>query len=675
MSRRFWSMVCLMGGLGMIFGVSDLFLNSISAAESRNVGDAYLEQFQAGESAMAACRYDVAVTRFQAALAIKSDQMRSRFRLAQALVEAGRSTESLPHFEKILEKAPHNIPARVLLSRALIACGRRDEAARHLEWILQVQPGHPEAASLFASCGKNLRTGSSASAATPARTGVTVSGSVDADAAYPTVTVAAGVRQGQAASAMRPAGQRAAAPVQRQTRAVATSEREFVPAGFEPLPVKAATSVPANGVTAGPSSKMPVMELPPEAAQMNGWRVSDFMRVASYSLPVVLGYATFCIEKDDLKKAEEYLSRAEGLAIEQKLTKRFLEVQIHKSLLTLYQADINGFGKQLIKVKPLLSKQTYLSFLEIYNKAQTANGPVDVARIVAGVAMGAEHYAVASRILSEVVQALPGDLLAARLLSEAQLECRDFAGAERTLTAMTRRFPNDAEAHFNLARFYLTARFVPDAAKASLDTAARLQPGDPRVMIVAALLDYARGDLQGGLARLKKQLPGIKDSSMRAICQRIIADGEAAARPGGPAIDFAGMLALPGSSASTPEAVNLIGERYLKRGSYFAALKCYMESRDLAEIGRGYLAIASSLAAAGEKNASAAASGLGINALREELKGNPQSARAHLYLALYYFERRDIASARSEARAGLQAGGEEEDTHRHLRALLNGMQG
>lgn len=682
MSRRFWSILLIMGGFSILSGMPDLVLSSVSAAGGRDIKEAYLEQFQAGESAMAANRYDAAIGHFEAALGLKGDQMRPRYRLAQALVEAGRSTESLPHFQYILEKAPQNIPARVLLSRALITSGRSDEAVRHLEWILQVQPGHPEATTLYSSCGMGIPAEKTCAArAAPAQSRATVPGGVDADAAYPTVTVAAGITQSAAAPSIRPSGTRGSAPAQRQKQAIAPSEREFVPAGFEPLPVRAATSVPAQdtqasveGVPARGSRQMAELELPPGAAQMNGWRVSDFMQAASDSLPVVLGYATYCIEKDDLKKAGEYLDRAEGLAIELRQTKRFLEVQIHKSLLTLYQADIHGFGKQLIKVKPLLSKQTYLSFLDIYNKTQTASGPVDVARIVAGVAMGAEHYVVASRILSEVVQALPSDLLGARLLSEAQLECRNFAGAEQTLIGMTRRFPTDAEAHFNLARFYLTARFQPEAAKASLERAAALRAGDPRIPIVSALIDYARGDLREGLARLKKQLPGIKDSSMRAICQRIIADGEAAARPGGPAIDFAGMLALPGSAAATPEAANLAGERYLKRGSYFAALKCYMESRDLAEIGRGYLAIASSLAAAGEKKASAAASGFGLNALQEELGRNPQSARAHLYLALYYFERRELTAARSEARAGLETGAEGE-TQRHLKALLNSMRG
>jgi len=661
----------MIGGFSIFLGISDSFLSSVSAAGGRDIREAYLEQFQAGESAMSARQYDIAIACFQAALTIKGDQMRPRFRLAQALVESGRPGESLPHFQYLLEKAPQNIPARVLLSRALISCGRGEEAKRHLEWILQVQPGHQEAVTLLSACSD--KSGSMAFAGNTAAPRAAVAGSVDADAAYPAVTVAAGIERGTAASAARPARSRASAQPQPQNQVVAVPEREFVPAGFEPLPVQAAPNVAVSGAGVQ-ASRGPANDVPSGASGLNGWRVSDFMQAASDSLPVVLSFATYCLEKDELKKAAEYLDRAEGFAVESRQTKRFLEVQIHKSLLSLYQADIHAFGKQLIKVKPLLSKQTYLSFLDIYNKTQNATGPVDVARIVAGVAMGAEHYAVASRILSEVVQAMPDDLLAARLLSEAQLENRDFAGAERTLIGITRRFPNDAEAHFNLARFYLTARFTPEAAKACLETSARLRSGDSRVAIVSALVDYAQGDLRGGLTRLKKQLPGIKDSSMRAICQRIIADGEAAARPGGPAIDFAGLLALPGSPAATPEAVNLIGEQYLKRGSFFAALRCYMESRDLAEIGRAYLAIASYLAAAGEKKASAAAAGFGLNAIQEDLKRNPQSARAHLYLALYHFERRDVVSARSEARAGLETG-VAGDTRRHLKALLDSMRG
>lgn len=686
MSRRLWSILLIMGGFSILSAQSDFLLQSVSAAGGRGAREAYLEQFQAGESAMAARRYDAAIRSYQAALAIQGDQVRPRFRLAQALVESGRAAESLPHFERLLAQAPQNIPARVLLSRALIDAGRGAEAARHLEWILQVQPGHAEAASLLTTCGvagKPAPTMAPARAATAGATNprVAVSGGVDADAAFPAVTVAAGTGQRAPATGFQPL-QQSVSQGSKQRRPVAgASEREFVPAGFKPLPVQTVaatpeeeTPAPGKSAAAGEIRRAPAMELPPDAGNVEGWRVSDFMQAASGSLPVVLGYATYCIEKDDLKKADEYLDRAEGLAIELRQTKRFLEVQIHKSLVTLYKADIDGFGRQLIKVKPLLSKQTYLSFLDVYNKTRTATGPVDVARIVAGVAMGAEHYAVAARILKEVVQALPDDLLAANLLSEAQLECRDFTGAERTLVGTTRRFPNDAEAHFNLARFYLTARFMPEAAKTSLESAARLRPGDPRVIVVSALLEYAQGDLQAGLARLKKALPGIKESSMRAICQRIIADGEAASRPGGPAIDFAGMLALPGSPAATPEAVNLIGERYLKRGSYFSALRCYMETRDLAEIGRGYLAIASNLAAAGETRASAAAAGFGTNALREAIRQNPQSARSHLYLALYHFERRQFGQARAAANAGLSTG-VRGDTQRQLRTLLDGMRG
>lgn len=686
MSRRLWSILLIMGGFSILSAQSDFLLQSVSAAGGRGARDAYLEQFQAGETAMAERHYDTAIRNYQAALAIQADQIRARFRLAQALVESGRSKESLPHFERLLAQAPQNIPARVLLSRALIDTGRGPEAARHLEWILQVQPGHADAASLLAKCGTAVQP---APAMPSARVAMSVAanprvadaGGIDADAAFPTVTVAAGAGQRAPAAGFRSLQQSASSEAKQRRPTSGASAREFIPAGFEPIPVQKAaaapeeeSSVPTKSVPAGGGWRVPEMELPPGAATVDGWRVSDFMQAASGSLPVVLGYATYCIEKDDMKKADEYLDRAEGLAIELRQTKRFLEVQIHKSLVTLYKADIDGFGRQLIKVKPLLSKQTYLSFLDVYNKTRTATGPVDVARIVAGVAMGAEHYAVAARILKEVVQLLPDDLLAANLLSEAQLECRDFAGAERTLVDMTRRFPNDAEAHFNLARFYLTARFMPDAAKTSLETAARLRPGDPRVTVVSALLEYAQGDLQNGLARLKKALPGIKDSSMRAICQRIIADGEAASRPGGPAIDFAGLLALPGSPAATPEAVNLIGERHLKRGSYFSALRCYMETRDLAEIGRGYLAIASNLAAAGEKQASAVAAGFGTNALREAIRQNPKSARAHLYLALYHFERREFAQARAAANEGLSTG-VRGDTQRHLRALLDGMRG
>ncbi|HQG27440.1 MAG TPA: tetratricopeptide repeat protein, partial [Candidatus Ozemobacteraceae bacterium] len=392
MSRRLWSILLIMGGFSILSAQSDVLLQSVSAAGGRNAREAYLEQFQAGESAMAARRYDAAIRSYQAALAIQGEQVRPRFRLAQALVESGRAAESLPHFERLLAQAPQNIPARILLSRALIDTGRGAEAARHLEWILQVQPGHAEAASLLAACGT---AGKPAAAMAPARAAaggataprVAVAGGVDADAAFPTVTVAAGAGQRAPAAGFQPLSQNEPQGGKQQRPKSGATTREFIPAGFEPLPVQKAAAVPeeeapvpAKSVSAGEIRRPPAMELPPDASNVDGWRVSDFMQAASGSLPVVLGYATYCIEKDDLKKADEYLDRAEGLAIELRQTKRFLEVQIHKSLVTLYKADIDGFGRQLIKVKPLLSKQTYLSFLDIYNKTRTATGPVDVAR-------------------------------------------------------------------------------------------------------------------------------------------------------------------------------------------------------------------------------------------------------------------------------------------------------
>lgn len=599
--------------------------------------EAFLANFEAGEAAFGQRRFDEAVTCFTNALAIQPDQVRPRFRLGQALQALGRTEESVAQFATILGKHPNHVTARVALAQGLIGLGRTAEAQQHLAWILQIQPEHAEARALMASIAGGART-----------------------------TVAA------------------AAPTAAPT-AAATGEdgREDVPAGFQPLPMRPGVVVddePASRKEAARSpapapapAKDPAAPVPPPARAVSTWKVADFLQQTKGAYGVNLEYARFCMEKGDLEKAAVHLREAEEAALKIRDTRRFLESQIHRSLLNLYRLDVREFGQQLFKLKPLLSKETYASFLEVYNRAQNASSPRDVARLVGGVALGAEHYAVAARLFSDLLRQMPGDQFLARMLAEAQMGLRDYAGAEQTLVQIMRANPQSAEAAMNLAKFYLTARFDPVGAARYLDLADRLAAGDPRVEVMRALLLCVQGKLREGQAALRQGLERTQDPQIQILAGRVLAEFERVERQGG-RVDVAALLALPGSRGNQAEDLKAIGEDFLKRGSYFMALRCFHEARDLAEIGRAYLALASHLFAAGDAETSALAAGFGLQALREELKRNPGCARANLYLALYHFERREHKQARERVEAGLQVQAEA-STRRHLRALYNKVKG
>jgi len=593
-------------------------LTHVYATVGKPEKEAYLSLFNAGEEAYGQKNFETAIQHYSGALAIAPEQLRSRFRLGQSLMAIGKVSESMGQFQTILEKYPNNIAARICLSQNLIKMGRAEEAKTQLEWIIKVQPEHAEAKNLLAS--------------------------LPASTVLPIVNPKDG--------------------------------KEIIPDGFQPLPVRKEVQTendafkPLKTVrTKKEKEKEGKLPPPPVAKSVKGWRVSDYISLASGSYFISIEYAKYCLEKNDLKKAHCLLDLAEEKAAQERNTRKFLEVQIHKSLLLLYEADITNFGKQLIKIKPLLSKETYTSFLDIYNKAVNASSSTDVAKLVGGIALGAEHYAVAERILSEVFNSVPTDAFSLRLLAHAQLENLDYNGAERSLTTLATLLPRDTETYFNLARFYLTAKFNPGNARHYAQIAAQLNPSDSRITVLTALIDYSTGKVREGIFRLKKSLNDVNDPMLLAVCKRVISDGEYVRNSSADGtVDFAKILALPGSERGSIEAMNGLGEEYLKRGSYFLALRCFMDGKDLAEIGRGYLALASHLHSAGDDEGSALAAGFGINSLTEELRRNPSSAKAHLYLSLYYFEREDPQTARRHIATGLSFQPNFE-TKRHLVAL------
>lgn len=636
--------------VGMLILLMMTGLGSPAVAElATDRRDLFLASFEAGESAFGQRNYPEAVRCFQAALSVQPDQVRPRYRLGQALQALGRNEECVAQFNTLLGRHPNHIAARVSLAQGLIGMGRVEDARPQLQWILQVQPEHAEARQLLARC-------SQPPAAPPA----------------PGFQPLAGPAATRRSIAPAPGPEDPAPPT------ISAESPEELPNGFQPLPMRA--GVVEDDPPAAPSGKgspkaprPATRPVPPPARNSETWKVTDFLEQTKGSFGVALEYAKFCIEKGDLEKATANLDLAEELALKKRDTRRFLESQIHRCLLNLYRSDIREFGQQILKIKPLLSRETYNSFLDIYNRAHNASSPSDVARLVGGVALGAEHYAVASAIFGEVLKNSPEDLFVARLLAEAQLGQRDFAGAEQTFIQIYRTHAKSAEAAMNLVKFYLTARFDPGAAARYLAVAQKLDPADQRIPVMRTLIDCVQGRAKEGLAELRKGLGEVRDPQVQILARRILEEGEAA-RKAGARIDYRALLALPGSGGSSPDELKMIGEESLKRSSFFTALKCFHEAHDLAEIGRSYLALSSQLFSSGDEETSALAAGFGLRALKEELKKNPASSRADLYLALYHFERRDTGAARGYVEAGLR-GQAEPETRRHLRLLYGKVKG
>jgi tetratricopeptide (TPR) repeat protein len=447
--------------------------------------------------------------------------------------------------------------------------------------------------------------------------------------------------------------------------AAAGIPNQFVPLARSGSTQVAATSAPGSQTGIPPQDgeiwisgeKAPIsrsVTIPAPDASVMGWRVSDFLQKAENSLGISIEYAKYCIEKGDLAKAQQVLTKAETMAAAPGEVKRMMEVLIQQSLVSLYQADLRTFGQLLLRIKPMLSKQTLNSFLDIYNKSQNMQSPVDVARMIGGIAMGAEHFLVAQKILTDVVKALPKDAFAWRLLAEAQLESRDFADAERSFLRLAALQPDDPETNFNLARFYLTARYHPEKTKEYAARVMQINPGDERAHVMMAIARYFLETADAVQPVLKNLLNTLKDPHLKDMIQRVSQNcSQGRGNESQLKADLANELALPGAERSSSASLSRLGEEYLKRGSFFLALKCFVESRNLAEIGRVYLALASNLAMSGDTRGASVAAGFGLNALKEDLHRNPGNPRAHLYLALYYHEQNNLAAVRSHVEAGL----------------------
>jgi tetratricopeptide (TPR) repeat protein len=584
-----------------------------------------------GEKAFAAKDFTSAADCFAKALKYTPEDLRARFRYGQALFSLKRFNESHQQFQAILQNSPNNIIARIFLAENLVQLKRVQEARTHVEWILKVQPEHERARQIL----------------TAITSGKAV---VDVTAAKPT---ALPEKMPQSAGLL---------PVkENQTR---QKKPEFVARPF--VAASAGQNSAAVKITTV-AAKIPAAP----AQKITGLGLDNFIETVKGSFLVNLENARFQLENGEAVAAGQSLAVADELARSSRDTRRFLEVQILKSLVFVYTCDFKSFCQHLMALKPILSKESYQSFLDIYNQGNDLKDPADRARLAAGIAMGAGHSRVAASLFAQAFKKYPQDPLIANLLADAQIQSLDYRGAEATLAHLARTDQKSAEAYFNLARFYLTVFYKPDQARSYAAYAASLKPEDARIAILQALLDYCEGKVHEGMQRVSALLPSIDDPEMQAVCKKIMADGKMAeASSGKSRINFASVLALPGAPHAPASSYRILGEDLLRQGSFFSALKYFSAAQDLAETGRTYLGIASALMASGEADAATNAVAFGLQALEKEIATNPGNGRAHLYMALYHHERGDMAAAKKSLERGL-ASDCETQTRQRITAVLN----
>lgn len=589
----------------------------------------------AGEEAFASRDFIGAAENFAQALKYTPEDLRARFRYGQALYSLNRFSESHGQFQAILQNSPNNIIARIYLAENLIQLKRHQEARDHIAWILRVQPEHEKAQQILAELNSHKKA---------------VSGQIE--------KMPEGVKplpvKGETVARKKLAGVDQSVAKHSATQVATPKKGKNQLSAVQSAPRVEKKIAPVLNVT---STK--------------NLDIAEFIKANQNSFLVNLEQAKFCLENNEVATANVFLKKADELARNSRDQRRFLEVQILKSLVYVYSRDFKSFGQHLMTLKPVLSPESYQSFLDIYNQGSEMKDPVEQARLSAGIAMGAGHHAVASSLLGEAFKKHPNDPLIASFLADAQIQSLDYRGAEATLSSLARADSKSAEAYFNLARFYLTVFYKPDQARSYAVYAASIKPDDSRISILLALLDYSEGKIAEGIARIKKQLPRVEDPGLKAVCEKIMADGHLAdVAMGKSRVNFAGILALPGAPHAPLSAYVLLGEDFLRRGSFFSAMKYFVAAQDLAEVGRTYLGIASALNSAGEKDAGALAAGYGLQALNQELSVHSGNSRAHLYLALFHYDRGDQMSARKSIERGLAVDGET-FTRQRLTAMLN----
>ena len=105
---------------------------------------------QQGNEAMAAGRFDEAVTLYAAVVQALPNEPGMRLNLAMALSMAGRPREAVPHLQAALKLQPDLLPASLFLGMARMELGQPAQAVEPLQRFVTAQPDHRDARHMLA---------------------------------------------------------------------------------------------------------------------------------------------------------------------------------------------------------------------------------------------------------------------------------------------------------------------------------------------------------------------------------------------------------------------------------------------------------------------------------------------------------------------------------------------
>ena len=666
--------------------IQTIILASLLVSSSSIVGAAitpttYNSCYSAGEKAFAVSDYVIAAENFAQALKYKPDDLKSRLKYAQSLSSLNKFDESSQNLEKVLQNSPNNIIARICMAENYIGLDKNDKAKEQLEWVLKIQPNHQKAKSLLAKINNDTLK-ENTNIIVPAEKAVDSETEEITEKTNETnsdlkIIEPINAEQSDNKSEVK---EKESEQVENQGKQYDLTEQVLSTAGKEEQSIlnNAEEKMVFTPYVAGANKKAsqnsgeemkPLM--PKARMDIEKTDLESFFKLGKDSFIVTLEKARYEIEKGDLKSAEKTVELADKLARNGKNNRNIIETQIFKSLIYIYQCDFQKFGKHLMTLKPVLTTETYQSFLDIYAKASELKDDDEKRRLASGVAVGAGHFNIAASLLKPVFDKAPDDPIIYGMLSDAQISSFDYDGAETTFKKFAEIHTDKAEAQFNLARFYLTANYQPELAKKYAKIASEIAPEDARCKIIIALTDYSEGKINEGIEKIKELLPKLKDNSMRAICERLISDGEKATKDSSK--NFITLLALPGSKRSDSSSFRFAGEDDLRAGSYFSALEKFAKADELVEMGRVYLGLASTLTNVNETEMASVAAGYGIKLINQDMARGKHISRACLYKALYDYERGDKESAVASIDVGLNCKDLDFSTYNKLVSLYDNL--
>ena len=645
--------------------------NTILNAEVK--GNSYNSCYEAGEKALAISDFTVAAENFAEAIKYKPEDFRARLKYAKSLYSLKKYEESNQQLQIVLQNSPNNIMARINLAENYIQLEKKDLAKEQLDWILKVQPNHQKAKSLyesFYSDNTEKENNKNNSIYINEETTINKETTVNED----NISIVVPKKEEKIDNPPK-VEKTEEIKVEEKTESIKEEENnistkenlllEKKDKSFQFTPYISGSKKKSKNPEESRTNKL----LPKAKLDIKDTDINSFLKQGKDSFIVNLEKARYEIEKGDLKTAEKTVETADKIARTDKNSRNILEAQIFKSLIYVYQCDFNKFGKHLMTLKPALSKESYQSFLDVFSKSNELKTEDDKKRLAASVAIGAGHYAVVSNLLKPVFEHNPDEPIIYAMLSEAQLGLFDYNEAEKTLKTFAETHSNSAEAQFNLARFYLTAKYNPELARKYANETINLIPNDARSKILIALIDYSEGKIEEGINKIKEIMPNLEDNSMKAICQRILSDGEKNTKTSSK--NFISVLALPCSEHSDSSSLRFAGEDDLKNGSYFSALEKFKKADELVEMGRVYLGLASALNSDNETYMASIAAGYGLKLIKEDMSRGKHIARASLYKALYDVESGDKESAIATIDLGLNCKDLDFSTYNKLVSLYD----